>query len=216
MFERLKYLARRPLQIPIILLTKPLKYFRFLYETEDYMNKANFEYWFAQKVLNWGGNKAAYWPVHWSSKVHDPDKIVVGIDAYPGYAGGCYITGRGGLEIGDYTQVAPNVVIVTANHDPYDARKHVNAPVSIGKYCWIGGGAKIMPGVTLGDWTIVGAGAVVTRSFPEGHCIIGGVPAVKIKDLDPEKCIPYAHKKLYNGYIPAAKFAEYRKKKMKI
>ena len=42
----------------------------------------------------------------------------------------------------------------------------------------------ILPGVTLGDNTIVGAGAVVTKSFPEGHCVIAGNPARKIKDID--------------------------------
>src|ERR1700742_2801273 len=98
MLEKIKYLLTHPLQIPILLFTKPFPYFKFIYETADYQNRVNFEYWFCQKVLNWGGNKKAYWPVHWSSKVHDPEKIVIGIDAYPGYAGGCYITGRGGLE----------------------------------------------------------------------------------------------------------------------
>ena len=41
----------------------------------------------------------------------------------------------------------------------------------------------ILPGVVLGDHTIVGAGSVVTRSFEEGHCVIAGVPARKIKEL---------------------------------
>jgi acetyltransferase-like isoleucine patch superfamily enzyme len=214
--NRIKYFASRPLQIPIVIITKLFPFFKFIYETEDYQNRTTFEFWFKQKILNWGGNKSAYWPVHWTSKVHDVEKILVGIDAYPGYAGGCYITGRGGLEIGDYTQIAPNVIIVTANHDPYDSRKHICAPVKIGKYCWIGGGAKIMPGVELGDWTVVAAGAVVTKSFTEGYCILGGVPAGKIKELDREKCIPFRAQHLYNGYIPSHKFEEYRKKHMSI
>lgn len=57
----------------------------------------------------------------------------------------------------------------------------------IGRNCWIGMNAVILPGVKLGDYTIVGAGAVVTHSFPEGYCVIGGVPAKKIKDLDKDK-----------------------------
>jgi serine acetyltransferase len=73
-----------------------------------------------------------------------------------------------------------------------------------------------MPGVELGDWTVVGAGAVVTRSFPEGYCVIGGVPAKKVKELDRDKCIPFTYKKLYYGYIPVHKFEEYRKKHMDI
>ncbi len=212
MFNKIKYFLKRPLQLPIVVITRLIPFFKFIYQTSDYQYPINFEFWFKQKVLNWGGNKKAYWPVHWTSKVYDVEKIVVGIDAYPGYSNGCYILGRGGLEIGDHTQIAPNVIIVTANHDVYDSRKHIEAPVKIGKYCWIGGGAKIMPGVELGDWTIVGAGAVVTKSFANGYCIIGGVPAHHIKDLDKNKCIPFKNKIEYNGYIKADKFENYRKK----
>jgi acetyltransferase-like isoleucine patch superfamily enzyme len=214
MASRIKYFLRNPLQLPIVLFTRFIPYFRFLYETGDYQNKVNFSFWFKQKVLNFGGNRKAYWPVHWASQVYDVQNILVGVDAYPGIMKGCYITGRGGLIIGDYTQIAPNVVIVTANHDVYDSRKHVTAPVKIGRYCWVGAGAKIMPGVELGDWTIVGAGTVVTQSFPEGHCVIVGVPAKKIKELDRDKCIPYTNKHAYNGYIQSQKFEAYRKKKL--
>lgn len=196
-------------------LIRTLPMFRFLYDTTDYVHKVSFEFWFKQKILNWGGNRQAYWPVHWRSKVFDADNIKVGVDAYPGVNGGCYITGRGGLEVGDYTRVASNVIIVTANHDVYDTRKYNLGRVKIGKYCWLGAGAKIMPGVELGDWTVVGAGAVVTKSFPEGHCIIGGVPAKKLKDLDREKCIPYQAEKRYIGYISEEKFENYRKKHLK-
>jgi acetyltransferase-like isoleucine patch superfamily enzyme len=209
------YFIKRPLQLPIVIITKMFPYFRFIYETTDYQCYVNFEFWFRQKVMNIGGNKNAYWPVHFTSKVYDAEKINVGVDAYPGIMGGCYITGRGGLTIDDYTQIAPNVVIVTSNHDVYDSRKHIEAPVYIGKYCWIGAGAKIMPGVTLGDWTIVAAGAVVTKSFPDGHCIIGGVPAVKIKELEKEKCIPFENKVRYRGYIPESRFEAFRKRKLK-
>jgi acetyltransferase-like isoleucine patch superfamily enzyme len=216
MHQKIKYLLRNPLQIPILAITKMIPYFNFLYETTDYQNRISFESWFKQKVLNWGGNNKAYWPVHFTSKVYDPEKILVGVDTYPGIMGGCYITGRGGLTIGNYTQIAPNVVIVTANHDVYDSRKHICASVKIGKYCWIGAGVKIMPGVELGDWTIVGAGAVVTKSFADGHCIIGGVPAKHIRDLDKSKCIPFKNKIEYNGYIRSDKFESYRKKHLDV
>jgi acetyltransferase-like isoleucine patch superfamily enzyme len=216
MLKSVKYFLNNPFQLPIVLITKTVPFFRFIYETTDYQNRPNFEFWFKQKVLNWGGNKRAYWPVHWTSKVYDPEKITVGIDSYPGIMGGCYITGRAGLVIGDYTQIGPNVVIVTANHDLYDLRVPVEGPVKIGKYCWIGAGAKIMPGVILGDWTTVAAGAVVTKAFPEGHCLVAGVPARKVKDLEKEKCIPYKVVHAYYGYIPAHKFERYRKEKFDV
>jgi len=213
--KKIKYFLQHPFRLPIVILTK-LGFFKFITETSDYQNGTNFNNWFIQKVLNIGGNKNAYWPVHPTSKVYDVENIIVGVDAYPGTMGGCYITAKAGLIIGDYTQIAPNVVIVGANHDPYDSRKHIALPVKIGKYCWLGAGAKIMPGVILGDWTIVGAGAVVTKSFEEGHCIIGGVPAKKIKDLEKEKCIPFENKIRYRGYIREDKFEAYRKKYLKV
>lgn len=216
MLGKIVYFLKRPLQVPIVILTKLLPKFKFIYDTTMYQGYVNFEFWFVQKILNKGGNRKAYWPVHPNSLVYDVENILVGVDAYPGIMPGCYITGRGGLEIGDYTQIAPNVVIVTANHDIYDSRNHITGPVKIGKYCWIGAGAKIMPGVELGDFTIVGAGAVVTKSFAEGYCILGGVPAKVIKELDKEKCVHYEHEKKYNGYIPSTEFQEYRKRFLKI
>lgn len=215
MKEKIIYLLQNPLRIITVLITKH-PYFSFIRDTNDYQSQVNFDFWVKQKVLNWGGNKHAYWPVHWTSKVYNVENIIVGIDAYPGIMNGCYIQGKGGINIGDYTQIAPNVSIISANHDLYDSRKHIPEQVKIGKYCWIGAGAKIMPGVEIGDWTIVGAGAVVTKSFPEGHCIIGGVPAKQIKRLDNEKCIPYKNKIEYNGYIRSDKFDGFRKKYLKV
>jgi acetyltransferase-like isoleucine patch superfamily enzyme len=215
MKEKLQYYLRNPLRLITVPITW-LPYFRFIRDTGDYQCRINFNVWFKQKVLNWGGNRKAYWPVHCNSTIHDVENILVGIDAYPGIMQGCYIQGQGGIYIGDYTQIAPNVVIVSANHDPYDSRKHILGTIRIGKYCWLGAGVKIMPGVTLGDWTVVGSGAVVTKSFPAGHCVIGGVPAQLIKTLDREKCIPFHNKVAYNGYIRADKFESYRKKNLKI
>jgi acetyltransferase-like isoleucine patch superfamily enzyme len=215
MSNRLSYFLKRPLQIPVVLICK-LPYFSFIRKTGDYQGRVNFEFWFKQKVLNLGGNKKAYWPVHSTSTVYDSENILVGIDAYPGIMKGCYIQGKGGITIGDYTQIAPNVAIISANHDYYDTRRHTISPVFIGKYCWIGVGAKIMPGVTLGDWTIVAAGAVVTKSFPDGFCVLGGVPARIIKQLEKDKCVPYKLNTEYNGYIRSDKFASYRQKYLSI
>jgi len=208
--SKARYLLRHPLHLFVMLLTKPFRYFDFLYKTTDYQCYVPFGFWFKQKVLNIGGNKKAYWPVHPTSKVFDAEKIEVGVDAYPGIMGGCYITGRGGLTIGDFTQIAPNVVIVTSNHDVYDNRQHIEAPIKIGRYCWIGAGATILPGVTLGDNTVVAAGAVVTKSFSEGMCIVGGVPARKIKELDPDLCVRYSVGNRFRGYLSEDAFLKRR------
>lgn len=213
--SKVKHIIRNPFALlvwPLLRLPK----FKFITDTSDYQNRVSFGFWFRQKVLNFGDNRHAYWPVHWASQVFDVENIYVGVDSYPGIMKGCYIQGKGGIYVGDYTQIAPNVVIVSANHNVYDNRKHVLQPVKIGKYCWLGAGCKIMPGVELGDFTIVAAGAVVTKSFTEGHCVIAGVPAKKIKDLEKEKCVPFKNKIEYNGYIRSDKFDAYRKKHLKV
>lgn len=105
---------------------------------------------------------------------------------------------------------------MSANHDVYDKRKDVLKAVKIGNYCWIGAGAKIMPGVELGDFTIVAAGAVVTKSFKDGYCIISGIPANSNKKLDEDKCIRYKNEKEYVGYIKKSRFESYKNKYLKV
>ncbi len=123
---------------------------------------------------------------------------------------GCYIQGIGKIIIGDYTQIAPNVGIISANHDPLDNRRHSPETVTIGAYCWIGMGAIILPGVVLGDFTIVGANSVVTKCFPTGHCVIAGNPAKIVRDLDPALCIRHRSDYEYHGFIRHDKFPEFR------
>lgn len=207
MLSKVKFVFRKPLYFFILLVTKPIPYFRFLYEQDDYQTKVNFKFWFVQKVLNVGGNKEAYWPVHWTSKVYDVKNIRIGVDSAPGNMGGAYITGIGGIEIGNYCLFAKNVVIVTANHDLYDSRIRQLSPVKIGNYCWLGAGAKIMPGVELGDNTIVAAGAVVTKSFSEGYCIVAGIPAKKIRDIEKDKCVHFNTKHKFHGYVKVDKYS---------
>jgi acetyltransferase-like isoleucine patch superfamily enzyme len=192
-----------------------MPYFHFIRNTRDSEVPITFRIWIVQKLI--GINKHAYWPMHPSSIVSFPSNVLAGIDTCPGYNPGCYIHGVNKIYIGDYTQIAPNVGLMSGNHDFYDFRKQVNgAPIHIGKYCWIGMGAVILPEVVLGDFTIVGAGAIVTKSFPEGHCVIVGNPARKIKQLDMEKCVPFMTKNPYIGYIPSAQFDEFRKRKLNV
>lgn len=86
------------------------------------------------------------------------------------------------IVLGRGCYIAPNVGLITANHDPADVSKHLpGANITIGEKCWIGMNCVILSGVSLGPNTIVGAGSVVTKSFPEGHCIIAGSPARHIR-----------------------------------
>ena len=81
------------------------------------------------------------------------------------------------IYVGDFTMFAPNVTVATAGHpiDPAlrERALQYNAPVHIGRNCWIGAGALIMPGVTIGDNTVIGAGSVVTHDIPAGVVAVG-------------------------------------------
>jgi acetyltransferase-like isoleucine patch superfamily enzyme len=90
----------------------------------------------------------------------------------------------GKIIIGKGTYIGPNVGLITSGHNPLNPEEHLEGKdVRLGEKCWIGMNSVILPGVELGPNTVVGAGAVVNKSFPEGHCIIGGVPARLIKNL---------------------------------
>ncbi len=118
-------------------------------------------------------NAGVKWAVHHTSTVHNPERITRGKEVYPGDSPGVYINASNGVVIGDYTNIGPNVGIISSNHDLVNNDAHVQAPpIEIGRFCWMGMGAVILPGVKLADFTIVGAGAVVTKSFPEGYCVL--------------------------------------------
>jgi len=205
-----KYIIKKP--ISILYLVQP---FKIINQTKQTQTPITLSILFMQKIL--GFNRKAYWPVHFTSKINSPEYIFCGIETCPGYMPGCYIQGFGGIYIDDYTQVGPNVGLISSNHNVFDNRKgSFKDPIKIGKYCWIGMNAVILPGVKIGDFTIVAAGSIVTKSFEEGHVLIGGVPAKPIKSLNPNDCIRHESIKKYNGYIKHEVFDEYRKSFLKI
>lgn len=81
------------------------------------------------------------------------------------------------IYVGDYTMLGPNVTIATAGHpilpELREKMYQYNMPVRIGKRCWIGAGAVILPGVTIGDGTVIGAGSVVTKDIPANVVAVG-------------------------------------------
>ena len=89
----------------------------------------------------------------------------------------CVILDSGVVTIGDGTMIGPSVQIYCADHhrDPAKRREGIERalPVAIGRDVWIGGGAIVLPGVSVGDAAIVGAGAVVTRDVPAGARVVG-------------------------------------------
>ncbi|MFT4095609.1 MAG: sugar O-acetyltransferase [Rhodoblastus sp.] len=87
------------------------------------------------------------------------------------------------IDIGAGAQIGPGVQIYGADHprDPEQRRAGLEfgQPVRVGANVWIGGGAILTPGVTIGDDAIIGAGSVVTRDVPAGATFAGN-PARRI------------------------------------
>ena len=93
---------------------------------------------------------------------------------------GCVFLDVAPVSVGAWTQMGPYVQLLTADHprDPALRRQGYESaqPIRIGENVWIGGGAIVLPGVTIGDDAIIGAGSVVTRDVPRG-AIVKGSPA---------------------------------------
>lgn len=97
----------------------------------------------------------------------------------------CYIDGYGGLVIGSDVSVAHGVSVLTMDHDYATGvitrdQPVIKRPVRIGNNVWIGAGARVLGGVSIGDGAIVGAGAVVKQDVPPGS-VVAGVPARIVK-----------------------------------
>ena len=89
------------------------------------------------------------------------------------------------ITIDDKTMIGPNVTICTVNHFASPEKRHednIIQPVKIGKNVWIGAGAVILPGVTVGDNSIIAANSVVNRNVP-ANSLYAGTPARFIKML---------------------------------
>ena len=90
------------------------------------------------------------------------------------------------VRVGDFTLFGPAVQIYTPMHPMSAAprrREEYGRPVEIGADVWVGGGALILPGVTIGSRTVIGAGSVVTRDVPEG-VFAAGNPCRVIRTIE--------------------------------
>ncbi|WP_278396094.1 sugar O-acetyltransferase [Stutzerimonas kunmingensis] len=95
----------------------------------------------------------------------------------------CVILDVVAVHIGAGTQIGPAVQLYTADHprDPEARRSGVEfgRPIHIGRNVWVGGGAIILPGVTVGDDAVIGAGSVVTRDVPAGATVVGNPARIR-------------------------------------
>lgn len=81
------------------------------------------------------------------------------------------------IYVGDGTMFGPSVTIATAGHpilpELREKAYQYNAPVRIGRNCWLGSGVIVLPGVTIGDNVVVGAGSIVTKDLPSDVVAVG-------------------------------------------
>lgn len=96
-----------------------------------------------------------------------------------------YILGRTGVEIGDDVVLSTRCMLLDAGLETSSVRgrtaAHVGRPIRLGDRAWIGAGAIILSGVTVGEGGIVGAGSVVTRDVAPGM-VVAGNPARPLGD----------------------------------
>ena len=97
----------------------------------------------------------------------------------------CSFLDLGGITIEDDVLIGPRVNLITENHpvDPSERKSLDLKSILIKKNAWIGAGASILPGVTIGENSIVAAGSVVNKDVPD-NVIVGGVPAKIIKSIN--------------------------------
>lgn len=98
---------------------------------------------------------------------------------------GVHLVAYAGIRIGRGSMIGEYTSIRDANHMRIEGRMlrdagHHARPILIGEQVWIGRGAAILSGVSIGDGATIGANAVVTRDVPAG-AIVAGVPAVPIR-----------------------------------
>ena len=108
------------------------------------------------------------------------DKLVIGDNVF--INSNCLAMARGGITIEDDVMLAANVQLLSNNHDEYNRNVLLCKPIHIKKGAWIGAGATILPGVTIGEYAIVGASAVVTKDVGDYEVAVG-VPAKIVKTL---------------------------------
>ena len=127
------------------------------------------------------------------------DHIGTGVRIMPGLTGVCFhklnigdgalimnnclMMSRGGITIDEGAMIAANVQLISNNHDLHDRYVLVCKPVHICRNAWIGAGATILPGVTVGENAVVAAGAIVTKNVAP-NTIVGGNPAKLIREID--------------------------------
>src|SRR5262245_46524959 len=112
-------------------------------------------------------------------------RVSIGAGSFFNYD--CLMLDVAPVTVGKACQIAPRVQFLTATHPIDPAARRIGwesgEPIVVGDNAWLGGGAIVCPGVTIGGDTVVGAGAVVADDLPAG-VVAAGVPAKVIREID--------------------------------
>lgn len=127
------------------------------------------------------------------------ERISVGENFYSNY--NFKILAGNKVTIGDNVMFGPDCSLYAAGH-PFDSEFRATGaeyawPIQIGNNVWIGGGTKIVGGVSIGDNTVIAAGSIVTKSIPS-NVLAGGNPCRVIREIGPEDDEKY--KKGFQGF----------------
>ncbi|HEY5669101.1 MAG TPA: sugar O-acetyltransferase [Anaerolineales bacterium] len=157
---------------------KTKELFRLYNLTEDLAERQTI----LQQMLGHIGQNSIIEPPFYCSYGHNTH---IGDHTYLNFM--CTILDNNEVRIGDYVMIGPVVQIYTAAHhlqaEPRNQGLEVAKPIVIEDNVWIGGGAIILPGVSIGRNAVVGAGAVVTRSVP-ANTVVAGNPARVIREIE--------------------------------
>jgi len=142
-----------------------------------------FHYLIPQKLFRL--NPKVKWPVHFTSKVHCPEKISKGILCDPGDNLNNYIQANNGIVFGSNIELGPGVAIISSNHESNNLRKHLKGkPITIGNNVWVGANSTVLPEVSIGNNVIIGANSLVNKDIPSNSIAVGN-PCKVIKQKEP-------------------------------
>ncbi len=109
------------------------------------------------------------------------------------------------IYVGDYTMFGPNVTVAAAGHPVLPELREkgyqYNFPVYIGRNCWIGAGAVIVPGITIGDNVVIGAGSIVTGDIPSNVVAVGNPCRILREVNEHDKEYYFKNRKIDYGKI---------------
>jgi len=144
--------------------------------------KLFFHYLIPQKLFRL--NPKANWPVHFTSKVISPEKILKGIICDPGDNPGIYIQANNGIILGSNVGFGAGTKIISSIHSHNNHSKHDKAPsIIIGNNVFVGANSVILPSVKIGDNVVIGAGSIVVKDISSNSIAIGNpCRVIKMKE----------------------------------